>query len=231
MNTQNELNFYVSILNLHDSSMKNKRFLQAESIYQTLLNEFNFPIVNCIETGASQNFEDGCLGFYLAKIVESTGGNFHSVDINEKLVDKSKVEFKKFFSNLNIHHYVSDSVKFLENFTGNVNLVHLDSWDLDLKNPVPSMLHGWLEFAAVKDKMPSGSLVIIDDNYLRNSWVDWITFSEGESISTERIDIQYDIVGKGSLIYHWCQKEESGWDIVGDHYRVGENIKVIVKKR
>ena len=224
MNTQKELEFYTSITE--------RRLSQSKDVYNALKDHFNFDKIECIETGASQNLEDGCFGLYLAKVTESTGGVYHSVDIYEDIVNKSKLIFEKYIPELKINHYVSDSVKFLEDYNGSPNLVHLDSWDLDLTNPVPSMLHGWLEFAAIKDKMPSGSIIIVDDNFLKNSWVNWNIMQNGNYTGEhQRIDITYDIVGKGSLIYHWCQKENTDWDLIGNNHRVGENIKIIIKNK
>ena len=101
-------------------------------------------------------------------------------------------------------------------------------------NPVPSMLHGWLEFDAIRNKMPSGSICLIDDNYLKGSWVSWNWLDPNLNVLStepELIDITYEIVGKGALIYHWAQKEETDWDLIGDHYHIGKNIKLILKKR
>lgn len=223
MDTKKELDFYKSITD--------KRLEQTSTVYSALLSHFNFDKIECIETGASQNLDDGCFGIYLAKISESSGGVFSSVDIYEDIVNKSKLIFEKYIPGLKINHYVSDSVKFLEEYTGNPNLVHLDSWDLDITNPVPSMLHGWLEFVAIKDKMSSGSIILVDDNFLKGTWVNWNWIEDGQIINSEVIDINYDIIGKGALVYHWCQKEETEWDLVGDHYIVGDNIKIIIKKR
>ena len=223
MDTKKELDFYKSITEA--------RLNQAHDVYLALKEHFNFEKVECIETGASQNLEDGCFGLYLAKISESTGGIYNSVDIYEDIVNKSKEIFNKYIPELKVNHCVSDSVKFLEEYNGVPNLVHLDSWDLDLTNPVQSMLHGWLEFVAIKDKMSSGSIILVDDNFLKGTWVNWNWMTDGQITNSEVIDIKYDIIGKGSLVYHWCQKEETEWDLVGDHYIVGENIKIIIKKR
>lgn len=224
MDTKEELNFYKSITD--------KRSKQADSLYNVLMNHFEFDKVECIETGASQNLDDGCFGLYLAKIAQSKGGSYHSVDIYEDIVNKSKIIFEKYVPELKVNHSVSDSVKFLEEYDGHPNLVHLDSWDLDLLNPIQSMLHGWLEFVAIKDKMVSGSIILVDDNFLKGTWVDWNVIVDGKYVEKyQTIDIIYDIVGKGSLIYHFCQKEETEWDLVGDHYIAGDNIKIIIKKR
>ena len=224
MNTQKELEFYTSITE--------RRLSQSKDVYSTLKEHFNFDKIECVETGASQNLDDGCFGLYLGKVVESTNGTYHSVDIDEDIVNKSKEIFDKYIPELKINHYVSDSVKFLEEYNGSPNLVHLDSWDLDLTNPVPSMLHGWLEFVAIKDKMPSGSIIIVDDNFFKDSWVNWNVIVDGNYTGEyQTIDITYDIIGKGSLIYHWCQKENTDWDLIGNNHRVGENIKIIIKKK
>jgi len=224
MDTQKELDFYQSITE--------GRSNQLQDVYLALKEHFNFERIECIETGASQNLDDGCFGLYLAKIAQSKGGSYHSVDIYEDIVNKSKLIFEKYIPEINVNHYVSDSIKFLEEYNGNPNLVHLDSWNLDITNPVPSMLHGWLEFVAIKDKMPSGSIILIDDNYMKGTWVHWNIMMNGQYTGDcIKVDVDYDIVGKGSLIYHWCEKSDTDWDLIGNHYNAGCNIKLIIKKR
>jgi hypothetical protein len=219
MITIDQLNYYLSITT--------KREKQVLSVYNSLKDNFKFNKIECIETGASQDLEDGCFGLYLGKIAEESNGVFISIDIDENVIDKSKLLYNKYLPNLNIHNYISDSVEFLKNYKGSPNLVHLDSYDLDLKNPINSMLHCWLEFNAIKDKMDIGSIVLIDDNFLKGTWVEW-NYTNGES---EIININYDIIGKGSLIYHWVKNYNTEWCIIGDHYHIGENIKIILMKK
>jgi hypothetical protein len=154
------------------------------------------------------------------------------VDLSEIIVERSKEIFSRYLPDSNINHHCMDSVDFLKSYEGSPNLVHLDSWDMDLTNPVPSMLHGWLEFEAIRDKMPSGSIIIIDDNFLRGTWVNWYHITNGAYTGDfTKIDINYDIIGKGALIYHWSKKAETDWDLIGDHYHPGGNVKLIIKKR
>lgn len=223
MNTEKELEFYTSIT-------KNRQ-QQSKDVYSALKDHFSFDKVECIETGASQNLDDGCFGLYLAKIAESTNGIYHSVDIDGETVEKSKKVFREYLPDFRVNHHILDSVSFLESYTGAPNLVHLDSFDLNLKNPIPSMLHGWLEFSAIKDKMPSGSIILVDDNYLRGTWVQWKELVNNKLTgNSDIIDVNYDTIGKGSLIYHWCEKSNTDWDLIGD-YKAGINIKIIIKKR
>jgi len=103
-----------------------------------------------------------------------------------------------------------------------------------MEDPLPSALHGWLEFQAIKDKMPSGSIILVDDNYMQGTWVDWRTIGSGgpnDVLAVKRYDVTYPILGKGAHIYQWCQKEDSDWDVIGSHYVAGPNIKIILQRR
>ena len=60
MDTKKELDFYQSITE--------GRLNQSQDVYLALKEHFNFERIECIETGASQNLDDGCFGLYLAKI-------------------------------------------------------------------------------------------------------------------------------------------------------------------
>ena len=225
---ENLLIFYEeNIGNLHG-----ERGDQISSFLQIYSEHFEFPTIECIETGASQNVKDGCFGVLLARMCQSLGGIFHSVDIDPEVLKKSVDLYESILPGFQINHHLENSVEFLNKYPGSPNLVHLDSWDLDLKNPVPSMLHGWLEFDEIRDKMPSGSICLIDDNFLKGTFTWWnFINSNGDISHGEVIETTYDIVGKGALVYHWAQKEETDWDLIGDHYQPGKNIKLILKKR
>jgi len=114
-----------------------------------------------VETGSSAWGTNSSLLF--DSYVNSFGGKFETVDIR---VDPS----------LNLYRHCcnrtflscDDSVSFLKKWSAvNVNvkidLLYLDSWDLDLYNSVPSALHGLAEFLAVSNNLQSGSLLLIDD--------------------------------------------------------------------
>ena len=229
MEINEEINFYLDFLKETKSRDRSK---QALSLANCIKQNFPFDQIECVETGASEDRGDGSFGILLAKMAENFGGKFSSVDISPEMVDKSSNFYKKIFPDFPVNHIVMDSVKFLKEYPGSPNIVHLDSYDLDIKNPLPSMLHGWMEFDAIKDKMPSGSICLIDDNYMGGSWVEWIIHDHnGTELISEEIDISYPIIGKGALVFHWASKEETDWDIVGRHYSTGENVKVMVQKR
>ena len=225
----NTLDFFKNYIQMGSNGPV--RIPQAEIFDKLLTEEFNFDYIECIETGCASGEYDN-FGVYLSKYCKDNGGKFSTVDISEDYISKSKVLYLDVIGNNNNEYFVSDSIAFLKSYEGRPNLVHLDSLDLDMKNPVPSMLHGWLEFEAIKEKMPSGSICAVDDNFLGGTVVFWDYYdSEGNFLLEEEIKVGYDIIGKGSLIYHWAQKEETDWDLIGDHYTAGPNLKLFFKKK
>ncbi len=206
------------------------RIQQAEILDKLLTEEFNFDYIECIETGCASGGYDN-FGVYLAKYCKDNNGKFSTVDISEDYINKSKILYHDVIGENNNEYVVSDSIKFLQSYNGIPNLVHLDSYDLDLLNPLPSMLHHWLEFEAIQDKMPSGSLLLIDDNFFKGTFVSWHLLNNGVHTDTKRIDIDYDIIGKGSLIYHFVKEKESNWELIGNHYVAGPNLKLFFRKK
>lgn len=206
------------------------RIKQAEILDAILEEHFNFDYVECIETGCSSGGYDD-FGTYLGYFCQEKNGKLSTVDIVEESIEKSKMFHTDLFPNLPVDFYTGDSIEFLKFHEGKPNLVHLDSWDLEMPNPISSMLHGWLEFSAIKEKMPSGSICVIDDNYFKGTTVYWNIFNGGIHIKTQPIDVTYDLVGKGTLVYHWVKNYDTEWELVGDHYCAGDNLKLIFKKK
>jgi len=206
------------------------RVKQAETLDSILNEHFKFDYVECIETGCSYGGYDD-FGTYLGNFTQERNGKLSTVDIVPESIEKSKSFYKTLFPKLDVTFCFGDSVKFLNLYDGQPNLIHLDSWDLEIPNPVSSMLHGWLEFSAIKDKMPSGSICIIDDNYFNGTTVYWNIFNNGTHVNTLPIDVTYDVIGKGSLVYHWVKNYTTDWELIGDHYYAGLNVKLIFKKK
>lgn len=204
------------------------RRLQCLSVLNCLMSDKKLEKFNVIETGSSSNFFDGTLGLFFGLLAEKTGGKMWSVDINPETVDKSREIFSEILPNLEYNCVVDDSVNFLKNFEDDeINLIHLDSWDFNLFDPMPSALHGWREFEAIKDKLGSNSIIVVDDNYIFGTYVQW-RFYNGE-VSGKEIDVP--IYGKGAHIYQWVTSEEKDWKLIGNHYDIYDNVKVIIQKK
>lgn len=208
---------------------RSERSTQVDNILNVLEKHFKVEgPINIIETGASCNWNDGMMGLFFARICQETGGKMWMVDIDPSIIERSKEEFKK--ENIDcVNFIVDDSVKFFEEFEDEVHLIHLDSWDLNLFDPFPSALHGWREFSSIKDKISKDTIIIIDDNYLSGTWVDWNHMSNGEIVKSERLTINYPCVGKGSHVWWWVQQPENNWMLLSENI-AGQNVKIICKK-
>jgi len=177
---------------------------------------FHFDTIHCIETGGSHNWADGVVGYYFAYLANQTNGQFYSVDIDPNLESEVYNVYQSIDPNLKITHVTDDSLNLLKNSPFIPNLVHLDSWDVNLKDPLPSALHGWREFEAIESQMPVGSIIIIDDNWYKGWWVEWVTHHS----PIEIITINYPILGKGAHIYQWALPGDKNWKILDASYKL-----------
>jgi predicted O-methyltransferase YrrM len=122
-----------------------------------------------VETGTSASGTDSSRLF--DAYVKNFGGNFYTVDI-----DSYPSKRLKFAKSKTTHFYVMDSVKFLLNFSEittekSVDLIYLDSWDVDWSNPVESAEHGEKELIAIRPLLQTGTIVVIDDTPADMNWI------------------------------------------------------------
>ena len=205
----------------HKLSIKplKKRVEQLEKLTSLLNTHFKFDTIYSIETGGSQNWDDGMVGYYFAHLSNITGGKFTSVDTNPNLEPKVYKAYHDVDPNLKITHITDDSLNLLKSPPYIPNLVHLDSLDVWLTDPLPSALHGWREFEAVESKMPIGSIIVIDDNFYPGEKIPWyVSYSDGRN-TEEIIDIKYPI-GKGAHVYQWLFGDEKNWKILDADYKL-----------
>lgn len=202
-----------------------QRIIQANTLI-SVFQDFPFKNVNLIETGVSGYADYGMFGLILGYIVNQTNGKMVAVDLDCNSCDNSEKIFKEEYPNLKYKTYCKDSLDFLKEPPFIPNVVHLDSYDFNLYNPFPSALHAWKEFKLIEEKMETGSLIIIDDNWIYNTYLEW--FIGGEE---KHKVIEYPIVGKGANIYNEVINKMTNWELVGDHYNTHDNIKVIIRKK
>jgi len=117
-----------------------------------------------VETGCARvenNFEgDGMSTLIFDCFVQKNGGNFYSVDISPDSVGFAKSKITSERSKI----ACQDSVGFLHKFDQKIDLLYLDSYDLDPTNPHPSSLHHIYELLAVSKCIKSGTMIVVDDN-------------------------------------------------------------------
>lgn len=192
-----------------------RRIEQLTRLTDVLEKRFPFKKIWALETGGSQSWADGMVGYYFAYLANQTNGKFTSVDLNPELEEKVYNAYANIDPELKITHFTNDSVNFLKHPPYIPNLVHLDSWDVNLKDPLPSALHGWREFEAIESLMPVGSIIIIDDNWYKGGWVEWWVGQEKEIIN-----IEYPALGKGAHIYQWAISGDRNWKIWDATYKL-----------
>jgi len=134
-----------------------------------ILNDKGEP-TNIIETGCIRkkgNFRDGQSTLLFGRFIqEETGGTLETIDVSKSNMDVCKGVTKEYRSN--IIYTVGDSVEALSKMSDerifHTDLFYLDSFDLSLKNPKPSMMHHKKELLAIFSRINNESLIVVDDN-------------------------------------------------------------------
>lgn len=112
-----------------------------------------------VETGSSAWGTNSTLLF--DAYCNSFGGHCYTVDIRLDPL----IELRKLVTN-NSSLYCNDSVSFLNTLTvpeNKIDLLYLDSWDVDWADPLPSAIHGLNEYLTAIRNLQPGALVLIDD--------------------------------------------------------------------
>ncbi|MAH07835.1 hypothetical protein CMI38_06315 [Candidatus Pacearchaeota archaeon] len=186
----------------HDSYRYESWLFMIEKMYQ-----IERPIC-MVETGTSIAKETGSTYILGDFIKNHVGGKLITIDIDENRIESCKEQTKEFSDVIEYIH--SDSVEYLKNYKGqNIDILHQDSYDLNLQKPWPSMHHHLKEIVAIYKKLSWDALVIVDDNWFAPMWVDWFWYdSDLSKSSRKRIEITEDI-GKGIYVKFFL--ENLGW--------------------
>ena len=147
-----------------------------------------------------------------------SGGKLITIDISEKHMDNCK-DFTKEFSDV-IEYVVSDSVSYLKsldkNTVNSIDLLFLDSYDLNLEEPLPSQIHHFRELLAVYDNLSSNILIAVDDNLMPWSWIEWLKVDDNQNIISKTIiESKDNILGKGTLVNRFLL--DQGWKRTNDN--------------
>lgn len=165
---------------------------------QALLMMQERKVKTIVETGTTRgvNFNDIMAGdgggtIFFAEWAHRNGAMIYTVDI-EPTAFSNAAPFLEPYEN-NLVKVCSDSVEFLESFTGIIDMLYLDSYDFDANDPHPSQEHHLKEIIAAYPKLTSKSVILIDDCGLPHG-------------------------GKGKLAIDYLLK--MGWEIIAQGYQV-----------
>jgi hypothetical protein len=185
------------LINSHFTSFSDDSHPCKESITNALRLLKGRPAI-IVETGSAAWGTKSSLLF--DSYVHSFGGVFHSVD--------SRLEPIFTLAPLctpSTTLHCDDSVQFLKKIASKakrIDMLYLDSWDLDLNDPVPAAIHGLAEFLAILPALGNGSIVLIDDTPLKIE--DWNYAQDSSEVSRSKFfncQNQYGFPpGKGSLV-------------------------------
>ena len=146
---------------------KNIRFKSFEKTLNICLERNHKTIV---ETGTARgktkfffirryNWKDGMSTPMFGEYAKYVNGTLHTCDISEENINNAR-SFTKNYVDF-IKFYVNDSLIFLKEFRGKIDLLYLDS--LDGHDPIAASEHQLKEVKISLDKLHNESLILLDD--------------------------------------------------------------------
>lgn len=143
--------------------------VRAATFRSVLREAVSLQARNVVETGCIRKEDnwagDGQSTIILNDYAKWHGGNFRSVDM-----DTNACELARRFAPEALVTS-GDSVEFLNLHKSPIDLLYLDSFDLDNSDPHPAALHCLFEFCAAMKNLHTGSIVFIDDSQIGNDFV------------------------------------------------------------
>ena len=158
----------TSFLPIYDAEYAGKLGLRSETFRQAfeILEAMDKSGYTILETGCARTegnwYGDGQSTLLFDRFVNHRGGTVRTVDISQEACTwlRGNVSGK-------VTVTCSDSVAYLRELILsdelNIDLLYLDSYDLDWRNPHPAALHHLHELCAVMPLLASGTLVMVDD--------------------------------------------------------------------
>jgi hypothetical protein len=183
------------LVEYHFLKYSDQNHICRDTLHLALLNLNHKPSL-IIETGSSAWGTNSSLLF--DSYVNSFGGQFITVDIRiEPLVKLKKLCSPNTLLNCD------DSINFINKWVANnrnvsIDLLYLDSWDVNWKDPNPSEIHGIAEFLAASNNLSEGSMLLVDDTPLDPSL--FLGSAEHKSQFIQYFEKSGFYPGKGSLI-------------------------------
>lgn len=144
---------------------KNRRYKTFACALQLMKQR---SVKTIIETGTTRGADlksiwggDGGGTLLFAEWASKNNAFLYTVDICASAFDNAKKFLVPYQSY--VQCVQSDSVAFLKQFEGTIDMLYLDSYDFDQNNPGPSQQHHLKEIIAAYPKLKKNSIVMIDD--------------------------------------------------------------------
>jgi hypothetical protein len=162
----------VDFMSVFDKAYLSKLGVRAPTFRAVVREALSLGVKSIVETGctrAEDNWEgDGQSSVIWAAFAEYHGGTFTSIDIDQDALDLTM----KLTKNVG-RYFCGDSVLELQHQwkSAVVDLLYLDSFDLDMNNPHPAALHCLFEFLSARPRLKSNSIVFVDDSPFSNGTI------------------------------------------------------------
>lgn len=158
-------NTYDMFSNVDGGIKKHLNYLTFKKLFEEMKGLKNPYILESGIASAGTNST-----YLFNEYVRKYGGLFWSVDINPALVREHQGNMCP-----GTQLICDDSVHFFTNWTKThdlVNVIYLDSYDLDFYNPAPSANHGLAEYKSLMPVIKKDTLMLIDDTPSNPYWLD-----------------------------------------------------------
>ena len=125
---------------------------------------------NIVETGTVNegDFGAGASTIFFGKFLQKYGGRLWTVDISPEAIEECKKKTLDYAEN--IFYVCEDSLTFLDNFLGSIDLLYLDSMDYPLTADEGTIeecqKHQFREIEIAYPKVAVGGIILLDDNTL-----------------------------------------------------------------
>lgn len=157
----------MSFLEKYDENFASKLGIRTKTFRKIFeeLEKKNNKFYSIVETGCVRTtngyYSDGMSTVLFDEFVNFHDGIVVSIDISRK-----NCELAQNMTSDKTTIYCSDSIDFLNNYTlsNKIDLLYLDSFDIDFNNPHLSARHHMNELNAIKDKLEKGTIIVVDDH-------------------------------------------------------------------
>lgn len=126
---------------------------------------------NIVETGSLREPGRwrgvGCSTYLFGEVAARYDGHLWTCDMSERVIATARQETRRFAGS--ITYVCSDSVAFLHEFNGRIDLLYLDSMDCPrIGDETLAQQHNLRELMAALPKLAERAVVLLDDNHFSN---------------------------------------------------------------
>jgi len=153
-----------------------------------------------VETGSSAHGTNSSKLFF--GVVDLLGGEFDTVDLNPDATARVQALLEADYPHLvgQVRCHNGDSVDFIRQIHGPIDVAYLDSYDLYPGIFRESELHGLAEFEGIVDKLSETAYVLIDDTPRTRAIFEKMNDVAFMSAVDEHVQIYGYLPGKGALV-------------------------------